>query len=203
VDGWLNAGGTDDAPIYFTASVDDSVGGDTGRDGSAGVPKAGWWRGVQLRNAGSATMRHCVVAFSGYAETAGIYAQGIGALNLRSTTIRNTYGDGLRIYGSTGETTIAGNTFTLNTTGVTVSGETQCITLRNNNIHGNSSHGVINRNAEVVDVRHNWWGAPSGPYHPSLNAGGEGNAVSDGVLFEPWQDQENTSEGEGEGEGGG
>jgi uncharacterized repeat protein (TIGR01451 family) len=37
-----------------------------------------------------------------------------------------------------------------------------------------------------VDARQNWWGDASGPYHPTLNPGGLGDQVSDGVLFDPW-----------------
>jgi hypothetical protein len=32
----------------------------------------------------------------------------------------------------------------------------------------------------------NWWGDPSGPYHPSLNPLGLGDSVSDYVDFSPW-----------------
>ncbi len=38
----------------------------------------------------------------------------------------------------------------------------------------------------VLDARYNWWGDPSGPYHPTLNPTGRGDHVSDNVLFEPW-----------------
>src|SRR5690606_20535541 len=37
-----------------------------------------------------------------------------------------------------------------------------------------------------IDARHNWWGDPSGPYHPTRNPNGKGPQVSDGVLFFPW-----------------
>ena len=38
----------------------------------------------------------------------------------------------------------------------------------------------------IADARHDWWGDPSGPYHPSLNPGGLGDEVSDSVQFAPW-----------------
>jgi hypothetical protein len=38
-----------------------------------------------------------------------------------------------------------------------------------------------------VDARNNWWGHPSGPYHPTLNPSGQGDTLlSDSVLFVPW-----------------
>ena len=55
-----------------------------------------------------------------------------------------------------------------------------------NQIYGNALYGVINGNSEMADATYNWWGDASGPYHEILNPVGLGNAVSDGVLFDPW-----------------
>jgi len=47
----------------------------------------------------------------------------------------------------------------------------------------------------LVDATNNWWGDPSGPYHPTswtydsqviTNPDGKGDEVSDYVLYEPW-----------------
>ncbi len=38
----------------------------------------------------------------------------------------------------------------------------------------------------VITATYNWWGDPTGPYHPTLNPNGKGNRVSDRVLFDPW-----------------
>ncbi len=38
----------------------------------------------------------------------------------------------------------------------------------------------------TLDMRNNWWGESSGPYHPELNAEGRGNAVGVNIEFEPW-----------------
>jgi hypothetical protein len=39
----------------------------------------------------------------------------------------------------------------------------------------------------TIDARYNWWGHPSGPYHPTQNPGGQGDTLlSDSVLFIPW-----------------
>ena len=37
-----------------------------------------------------------------------------------------------------------------------------------------------------LDARYNWWGHASGPYHPTLNPGGQGDTVGDRVAFAPW-----------------
>ncbi|MBD3348447.1 MAG: hypothetical protein GF400_04530 [Candidatus Eisenbacteria bacterium] len=39
---------------------------------------------------------------------------------------------------------------------------------------------------EPADARWNWWGCSSGPYHPVANPSGEGDEVTGGVVFEPW-----------------
>lgn len=53
-------------------------------------------------------------------------------------------------------------------------------------IYGNALYGVVSGNSEMVDATYSWWGHASGPYHEILNPVGEGDAVSDGVLFDPW-----------------
>ena len=56
-----------------------------------------------------------------------------------------------------------------------------------NNIEGNAECGVHNETPDTqVDATENWWGDVSGPFHPDLNPTGQGNCVSDGVIFDPW-----------------
>jgi hypothetical protein len=40
--------------------------------------------------------------------------------------------------------------------------------------------------AGSLRTRKNWWGDRTGPYHETSNPDGQGNAVSDRVLFDPW-----------------
>lgn len=55
----------------------------------------------------------------------------------------------------------------------------------NNVISGNIS-GVINETETVFDARENFWGHTSGPKHLTLNPLGQGNNVSNNVLFRPF-----------------
>jgi nitrous oxidase accessory protein NosD len=55
-----------------------------------------------------------------------------------------------------------------------------------NDIYDNTEYGVNNSPSPVVDARYNWWGDATGPYHPTLNPEGLGDAVSDDVDFIPW-----------------
>jgi parallel beta-helix repeat protein len=64
------------------------------------------------------------------------------------------------------------------------------VDINYNKIHGNALYGVVNGNSELVDVTYNWWGDATGPYHEILNPRGEGDVVSDNVLFDPWYGDE-------------
>ena len=56
-----------------------------------------------------------------------------------------------------------------------------------NSIAGNTGFGVRSFDAAfLVDATKNWWGHPTGPYHPTKNLAGMGDRVSDYVLFDPW-----------------
>ncbi|MFQ5999317.1 MAG: right-handed parallel beta-helix repeat-containing protein [Candidatus Bathyarchaeia archaeon] len=57
-----------------------------------------------------------------------------------------------------------------------------------NKIAGNTGYGVRTFDAPPnVDARYNWWGDPSGPYHPTTNPSGTGDNVSDNVDYTPWR----------------
>lgn len=47
--------------------------------------------------------------------------------------------------------------------------------------------GVVNESNIPVNAKWNWWGHPTGPYHPTKNPHGQGNEVSDYVDFKPYQ----------------
>ncbi len=60
------------------------------------------------------------------------------------------------------------------------------ITLFDNCFYDNT-FGAYNGGSSITfDADGNFWGDPSGPYHPSLNPGGLGDPVSDDVAFVPW-----------------
>lgn len=65
-----------------------------------------------------------------------------------------------------------------------VHGDRSEILLRNNNIFGNERYGVENADDSVtIDARYNWWGAANGP---SGEGPGDGDPVSEYVLYDPW-----------------
>ena len=51
----------------------------------------------------------------------------------------------------------------------------------------NSPYGVHNGTSSItIDADSNWWGDPTGPYHPTTNPSATGAAVSDYVNYTPW-----------------
>lgn len=84
---------------------------------------------------------------------------------------------------------IAANSITANcSTGVYCKGNASPI-IYYNNITNNTGYGVCNLDTCImVNAEYNWWGDPTGPYHPGLNPGGLGDPASDNVNFIPWLD---------------
>ena len=60
------------------------------------------------------------------------------------------------------------------------------VAINESSIFSNQAYGVYNNGTVTNNARYNWWGDSTGPYHPTLNALGQGNPVSDYVDFGPW-----------------
>ncbi len=56
--------------------------------------------------------------------------------------------------------------------------------LHNNFISGNTLGGIYA--SRTVNATNNWWGHNTGPYHLENNTSGQGDNVSDNVIFDPW-----------------
>lgn len=69
--------------------------------------------------------------------------------------------------------------------GIQVAGNGTSITISNNKIFSNGI-GIQNQGGNFVDARENFWGHTSGPRHLTLNPLGQGNNVSNDVLFRPF-----------------
>ena len=55
-----------------------------------------------------------------------------------------------------------------------------------NEISGNDVFGLYNGATGTLNATCNWWGDASGPHHPTANPDGQGDDVSDRVVFTPW-----------------
>ncbi len=122
----------------------------------------GAWKGVSQWTGSRAILRNCSVEYAGAAGEPALRLQSPGTVVAVNTSIRHAAADGVVVDAAAPPL------------------------LRYNDISGNL-FGVRNsRTTSTVDARNVWWGDASGPYHPTLNPGGLGNAVSDHVLFDPW-----------------
>ncbi|MBP1464492.1 choice-of-anchor C family protein [Candidatus Chloroploca sp. M-50] len=112
----------------------------------------------------------------------GIYNDG-GTVTVRNSALIDS-STGAQATG--GQLLIENSLISGNSTGVAVSGS-PVVTITNSSLADNSSYGVNNSSTTViVQAANNWWGAASGPYHPTLNDAGQGSRVSDRVVFSPW-----------------
>lgn len=123
--------------------------------------RPGAWRGLEIYRSGVVLLHHCDIGYGGAVEP----LLEVGSNNV---TIENCR---LHHSAQAAVTTVGG-----------------ALTIGSNRIEDNA-FGIQNDNRDlmpVVDARFNWWGHASGPFHPTLNPDGQGDEVSDGVLFEPW-----------------
>ncbi|MBN1247060.1 MAG: right-handed parallel beta-helix repeat-containing protein, partial [Anaerolineae bacterium] len=126
------------------------------------LPQPGAWKGVWLHPRSSAILYNSIVDYGGAAGEPALKIQSPEAAVIVNSAIRHAAGDG--IYVDTATPPL----------------------LSFNEVSGNGFGVRNNRPAVPVDARQVWWGDVTGPQHTTLNPGGLGNAVSDGVLFAPW-----------------
>jgi hypothetical protein len=124
------------------------------------TPFPGDWQGVYVDPGGAALLRHCDVSYGGRGDTGMIDAAGESQFD--RCILRNSFREALVVRDDLKPFLLA------------------------NTILDNATYGIRNLTPEtVVNAVGTWWGDPSGPYHPTLNVYGQGDRVSDGVLFSP------------------
>jgi hypothetical protein len=170
ISGKLLVNGTTGHEVYFTSYRDDTIGGDTNGDGaSTGNPGDWGWIEFSPSSDSSSLIDYAVIRYGGYSSSNGLANKGDLYINGASPGIQNTvlelsYHDGI------------------------YSDENSQPVLVCNTIQQNNDFGLRNITpATVIDAINQFWGTPSGPYHPTLNPTGLGNEVSDGVNFIPWK----------------
>ncbi len=140
--GSIEARGTAEQPIYFTAYSDDSVGGDT--DSAVETPYPGYWRCIGIGGIGSSgVFEHCVVRYGGNGASGGpanIYCYE-GSLQVTDSTITQSNGDGINCV--TSSDTLVANSVISECwgSGVTSGNYPGGLTVRNCRI-SNAAYGV-------------------------------------------------------------
>jgi RHS repeat-associated protein len=125
---------------------------------------------------------------SAIGQWSGIFFDGIqsqGQLELATVRFAGLYG--IRVFG--GRVDLQSTAIVSNTYGVSLSGATTQFMARNSDFSGNPQTTGLESIATLpADVRFNWWGHESGPFHPNRNPDGQGSRIVDvGVVhFEPW-----------------
>lgn len=99
---------------------------------------------------------------------------------------------GIRIERTAKNTTIEENDILSNEVGIIIGAGSDPIAastthINQNNIVGNTNHGVKNEISTFVDATLNWWGNTNGPSHDTVIYG---DKVSENVYFDPWSDSQ-------------
>jgi parallel beta-helix repeat protein len=173
--GALNAVGTSSAPILFTSNQ--------------ATPTPGYWPGINFNSGTVSTntiLNFVTVEYGGsgtnYYNANVIMNAPISAI--QNSTIRNSAGSGIYLYGIANSLAIMGSSITGNKWGIYSYGSNPIVS--NTQIRGNTTAGVTNASTTMnVDARSVWWGSYTGPRHSS-NPNGTGDIISDRVVYSPW-----------------
>jgi len=197
--GTLNIKGTETEKVFLTSIKDDSIMGDTNGDGEATSPAAGDWGNI--RNLGGLlNINNANISFGGYTQAyecgyytacAGAISNIGGSLNIQNSEIQKN--KNYNIFQKYGSANISFSK--LSSSAYSFYAVKGTANLNQNNIHNNSSGGVGNffSNPNIINAKNNYWGDPSGPYHPTLNPAGLGDRVTDYVDFSNWLESPNIS----------
>ena len=181
VNGQLTADGTTIQPIQFTSAQ--------------ATKAAGQWRGIISNAAGSdVILRHVSIEYAGgnaSGNTAALEVRGgtilVDQVSIdRITNVNTSYGaDGIWIKDGAMAEIIQSRIENVENWAIR-NNATGLLTLNlAYSVIRNNGYGIYS-NGQDIDARLVNWGYITGPYHGSLNTGGEGNEVRGNVLFTPW-----------------
>lgn len=150
VDGTLIAGGSAEAPIFWTHWEDDTVGGDANRDGSDSAPEASWWQGISVRDNADASLDYCHIRYGGYSSTPGLVKTGAGLLMFNNGSCSFGSNDGLSISNLSDPAEITNSSFNQNAgSGLRVSNAPSMVS--GNLFESNAGFGLVQKSNDLVD----------------------------------------------------
>ena len=186
VHGTLTAVGTSTRKIIFTALTDDSIGGDTNRDGDDSSPEGDYWNSIQFHSGSSGTLDWCVIKYGGHYENANLVMWGDASPTISNSEISYSDADGIRledssspsISGSTishndddgievndnASPTLTDNTITDNDNPVWITSGTAVVEFVNNRLTGNREYDGVVYSGDIPDNTSITWDIASVPY---------------------------------------
>ncbi len=160
-------GSSPDSTIVLTDLRDDYYGGDSNADSNASNPYNYYpgWNGITFEGQSLPTdcnLSYCVIRYAGIGNSGSAITTNNASPTITHTLLSNDYN------------------------GLTANGTSNPI-INFSDIYQDQNLGVNNVNKSfVINATNNWWGDNSGPKNATLNPAGTGQAVSDGVNFNPW-----------------
>jgi parallel beta-helix repeat protein len=174
--GRLIAQGTDTQKIVFTSN--------------AVSPQPGDWNEINFNStaADDSIIENAIIEYGGREGSIDISNSNP---TIRNCIIRRSLNAGIHISGSSSPE-ISCCDITENEFGIDSSASSGTPNITYNNIFGNLSYGINNRSGSItLNAINNWWGDASGPGGVGP---GKGDAVSDGVDYDPWLDHKSICE---------
>jgi len=105
----------------------------------------------------------------------------------RNNSCKNNSQHGIFLDDLSDGNSIENNTISGNKNGIYLEESCSNTEAHNNTITNNSEYGIDAQNNKfTIIATNNWFGHPSGPYHPVNNSNGKGDNVTDYVEFKPW-----------------
>ncbi len=107
---------------------------------------------------------------------------------IHNNSCKNNGNEGIYIYYQCTNNRMFNNTIKGNDKGVRIREGCSGNLFHWNTIKNNPTYGidVSENDGTVTNCTMNWWGTWFGPYHSTDHPQGDGDAISDDVLYEPW-----------------
>lgn len=182
-EGALEAKGTKDAAIIFTAFTDDEALGDTNNDADKTKPAADFWRNIIFQKGSKGALEHCVIRYGGNWEKKMVWVQGCSP-SITNCELSDSSGDGICVDGGA-TPTIEGCKLTKNVYPVRIDDVASAPALKDNDMSGNAfsaiwmnTGGEITADMTLIDA--------GVPYHISGNVTVQKGAtltVGEGVVL--------------------
>ena len=95
--GWFSCRGTAHEPVVLTSLKDDSIGGDTNKDGKATSPAPGDWASIGMTSGGG-ILENALVRYAGRSGWTTITTGSYSQLSMRSVRVEHVGGDAISLW---------------------------------------------------------------------------------------------------------